>query len=612
MNANPEDGRRSESSGRGTTTRGGARKRLEVRSRQYLVAPTDPGIDEQGLAQRLARIAERSGALEIVRTIPSRAMAGPPVAVVRMKPEQVAIVSQSAGGALWAEQDAPLQLASAATMVSPAAATAAYALGEGFTANIQVLNEDEQPLEQAEVQIVGRHWTAQGFTGSDGKVELTLHGELPETAAELLVRPRAGAWGLWKQNPNLRADAVNTVILRTLPEPKHPAWGSQASGAQAWAAQAMGFDGLPSECDGAGIKIALIDTGVATTHGQLRDIRHGTDATRGEQPSWSQDPIGHGTQSAGILAATQNGNGVRGYAPEAELHVFKLPLDACCSDLVAALDNCIQTGVDLVCLGYGCERGSAIVEQRIAAAKERGIAVIAPAGNSGGRVQFPASSMNALAVGAIGSVGTFPDDSLHAAQALTSESVGGGLFVPAFSCYGPELDVCAPGVAVITCQSPDGYAACDGTSLAAAHVTALAALVLAHHFDFQHQFAMPTAMRVERLFQILKQTAQPLADPWRTGTGLPYAPRALGLQSHPRPYTPPLDFGLGQMRQAIHQADLWARGRFEAPQALRGPAAVAHLPLNFVPPVMMGTPSAPVGMNDLKAAMQRAGLSTGC
>lgn len=600
MNAKAEESRRSESSARGSATRSGGRKRLASRNTQYLVAPLGPGINEQALAERLGRFGERSGGIEVVRTVASRATAGPPLAVVRMKPEQAATLGQSGGGALWVEWDAPLHLASPVMSTLSAGVTIpAYALGKGVPANIQVLNEDDQPLEQAEVQIVGRHWTAQGLTGSDGKVELTLHGGLPETATELLIQPRAGAWGLWKQDPNLQPDGVNTVSLRALPEPTNVAWG----------AQAMGLNRLPSECDGAGIKIALIDTGVAAAHPQLLDIARGTDAARGGERSWSQDLVGQGTACAGILVAEHKEVSLRGYAPEAELHVFKLPLDARCSDLVAALDNCMQARVDLVCLGYGCERGSAIVEQCIAAAKERGIAVIAPAGSTGKWVEFPACSMHVLAVGAIGRAGSFPDDSPHAAHEATAERIGGGLFVPAFSCCGPELDLCAPGVAVISCRSPDGYAACDGSSLAAAHVTALAALVLAHHVDFQHQFADRSAMRVERLFQILKQTAQPLADPWRTGAGLPYAAHALGLQPQRQPFVAPLDAGLGEMRHAMQGAGLF--GRREAPQPPRGPAAITHLPLNWIPPIMMRTTGTPGGMNDLKAAMQGAGLSAG-
>jgi len=123
--------------------------------------------------------------------------------------------------------------------------------------------------------------------------------------------------------------------------------------------------------------------------------------------------------------------------------------------------------------------------------------------------------------------------------------------VPPFSCRGPELDISAPGVAIIACQSPDGYAICDGTSLAAAHVTALAALILARHSDFTGSFARRDFQRVERLFQILKDTAQSIGHPWQTGAGLPDAARALGVWSGRRPLAAPLDAGLGEMRNAI-------------------------------------------------------------
>jgi hypothetical protein len=597
MNAKSEDNRRSESSSRGTA-RSGTRKRLASRHAQYLVAPISPNIDEQALAERLEQLSERCGSIEVMRTVASRVGAGPPVAVVRMKPEQVAMFRQSAGEAFWVERNAPLQLASpAAAQLAAGPARPVYALGKGFTANIQVLNEDDQPLDRAEVQIAGANWTVQGFTESDGKVELPLYGESPETAAELLIRPRAGTWGLWKQSPDLQPDGIATVNLRALPKQANAAWG----------AAAMGFDRLPSDCDGKGVKIALIDTGVATTHGRLRHVAHGADAVRGEERSWSRDPVGHGTSCAGILVADRTENDLGGYAPAAELHVFKFPLDARCSDLLAALENCMQARIDLICLGYGCARGSAIVEQRIAAAKERGIALIASAGNTGNRVQFPACSTHVLSVGAIGRTGSFPDDSPHAAHEVTAERVGGGSFVPAFSSHGPELDLCAPGVSVICCQSPDGYAAWDGTSLAAAHVTALAALLLAHHADFQNQFATCNALRVERLFQLLKQTARPLADAMRTGAGVPYAPHALGLELQPHVASP--NAALGDMQEALRRAGLW--GQREAPQPPRGPAVMTNLALNLNPPIMMRTSGARGGLHDLKAAMQRAGLPPG-
>jgi hypothetical protein len=61
----------------------------------------------------------------------------------------------------------------------------------------------------------------------------------------------------------------------------------------------------------------------------------------------------------------------------------------------------------------------------------------------------------------------------------------------------------------------------------------MAALVLAHHPDFRGQYEARNANRVERLFQIIKESAtpMPIADSTRVGVGMPNVARALGLQA---------------------------------------------------------------------------------
>ena len=151
-------------------------------------------------------------------------------------------------------------------------------------------------------------------------------------------------------------------------------------------------------------------------------------------------------------------------------------------------------------------------------------------------MQYPASSAHTLAVAAIGKFGTFPQDSFHAMQVMTEMGAvptQDGLFSARFSCYGPEIDVCGPGVAILSSVPPNNYASWDGTSMATPHVTGLAALVLAHHPEFRGQSFGSSALRVERLFQLLKASARPLSlgDPRRTGAGLPDGPTALGSAS---------------------------------------------------------------------------------
>ena len=585
-------------------------RRKPPRASHYTIAPATLGMTRQALVDRLNRL----GGVEILRTYAERDTISPPIAVVRVSDEHAAALRRSTAGAFVIELDRYLRAASFAGTSPPFHAMAAAAMsarGPGFTVTIRAVSESGEPVEHAEVRLLGEQAAAQGLTGNDGRVDLTLHGELPETVAELFVNARSGYRGLWRHRPDLQADAVNTFTLERLSLPDTLDWGGIA----------MRFDQLPTECRGAGIKIALIDSGVATSHKQLTSIDHGIDIRGGEERSWSQDFMSHGTPCAGLIGAIpDSAHGIRGYTPDSELHVCRLPPDARCSDLVAALDYCLQAGIDVACLGFGCERGSAIVEQRIAAAKQQGVGIIAAAGNSAGTVLFPACSPHVMAVGAIGQTGSYLEDSPQAFQAAAAAEVAGGLFVPPFSCRGPELDLCAPGVAVVACQSPDGYAICDGTSLAAAHVTALAVLILAHHSDFKGGFAGRDFQRVERLFQILKDTAQPVGHPWQTGAGLPDAARALGVWSRRRLLAAPLDAGLGEMRSAIRQMNHIHFGAGEAnafeppPNAFeppRGPANVTHLPLNPTPLAFQADSGAKAGVHELKAAMVMAGLSDG-
>jgi subtilisin len=612
MNANTDDGRGTEAPARGsrrtadpaatsTATARGARPAPVIN--RYMVSPTDPGMTTAALTQQLRDL----GVTEIVRTLEPRGAELPAIAVVHATAQTAATLRRTAAPnstALLVESDRALQPATALARRYPSDSIAtAVPLGPGFTTTVQVQGENEQPVERALVELAVGQWTAVGLTGRDGKVALNLFGEVPGRPATLSIKPRAGYWGQYRSNTQLPADGSHVVALRALTLTQELPWGGRA----------MRFDQLGPDYRGAGSKIALIDTGVDTGHRQLTSIKQGRDATGGDDRSWSQDPAGHGTPSAGILvAAPDKGNGVRGYAPGAELYVVKLGLNAYCSDLVAALDDCIEKGIDIACVGFGCERGSAIAEQRIAMAKRRGMATIAAAGSDGGMVQFPACSPHVLAVGAIGRTGTFPEDSLQTSLA-DAEQIdplllsGSGLFVAPFSCIGPEVDLCAPGVAVISCQSPDSYAVCDGTSVAAPHVAALAALMLAHRVEFQTGFGRRDARRVERLFQILKQTAQPLGDPLRTGAGLPDAPRALGIQHvfvAPSRQTPASS--LSELRRALRFAGL---GESEPAEPARGPAVTAQLAPQFAASPIVPRGGVGAGVRDLRQAMALAGLS---
>ncbi|WP_307719027.1 S8 family serine peptidase [Massilia glaciei] len=287
------------------------------------------------------------------------------------------------------------------------------------------------------------------------------------------------------------------------------------------------------------MKVAVIDSGAATTHQNLQQVRAGFDIIhKSSKPDgWNQDSLGHGSHCTGVIAGADIDSGLRGFAPDCEIHACKLFPGGQISQLIEALEYCIEQQIDVVNLSLGGAEPSEALEQQIVRAKRAGIACIVAAGNSGGPVQYPASSPNVLAVGAIGKLDEFPPDSYHA-QTLTQSVDANGFFPASFSCFGPQIAVCDPGVAIPSSVPPDNFAAWDGTSMAAPHITGLAALVLAHHPDFQSAYRARGPERVERLFQIIKMSARVvgLGGATRTGLGLglPDVLVAVGLQAPPQ------------------------------------------------------------------------------
>ncbi len=216
---------------------------------------------------------------------------------------------------------------------------------------------------------------------------------------------------------------------------------------------------------GAGVKIAVIDTGIDTDHpefaGRISEWSYNASEDKTVHDyglSVIEDEQGHGTQMAGVIcAAMNNGTGITGIAPEAELIVIKCNADADGnflrgSDLVFGLAYAIERDVDVVNMSFGTHFN--IYEKYTALAKDSDVICVASAGNeSTSTLTFPAADENVIGVGAI-------DDT----WALASDSN-----------YGDNSDVLAPGT-VYTTTIGGGYGYCTGTSPACAEVTAAVAL----------------------------------------------------------------------------------------------------------------------------------------
>jgi subtilisin family serine protease len=302
----------------------------------------------------------------------------------------------------------------------------------------------------------------------------------------------------------------------------------------------MGFERVPPHYLGRGVRIGLIDSGASDRHPDLGDrLADGLDLVSGDAKAWRDDLIGSGTHCATLIAGVDDETGVVGLASEAELHVCKVFPEGRVSDLIEALDYCIEQQIDIAQISLVTTEPSTLLAAKIEQARRSGVLCIAAAGDSGGPVAFPANLPSVLAVGALGRIGTYPPNSCHAEQvrgALTPE----GFFGAASSNTGPGLDLCAPGVAVIGGLPPAAYGPLDGTAVACAHVSSLAALVLAHHPDFHTTFRVRGPQRVDHLRSLILASCRPLVpmysrgdgalEGWaRFGAGIPDAAVAVGI-----------------------------------------------------------------------------------
>ena len=316
--------------------------------------------------------------------------------------------------------------------------------------------------------------------------------------------------------------APTTTTTPPVGPPQEPGWGFAATNfTAAWSTPVAGR--------GAGVTVAVLDTGVDAHHPDLQDHFASVpgadflsgkcvDGTGAVRPTLgvSTDPDGHGTHVTGIIAALDNSIGVVGGAPDTTVVPVRV-LDSSGNGVFSDVAAAVLWAADknggnaaVLNLSLGAVAPSAVLEACVLRTVESDSAythpvIVAASGNGGTSAtpSYPARYANydagranpdpvpgLLPVAALCDPG-YPSTSADRCLSGAATTVGEAYVLAAFSSRvwidsHPNAGVAAPGANIISTVpgTPDSYATAyesiSGTSMATPMVSAVAALVVAH------------------------------------------------------------------------------------------------------------------------------------
>ncbi len=295
-----------------------------------------------------------------------------------------------------------------------------------------------------------------------------------------------------------------------------------------WHLEAIQMSTAWESSTGAGVTVAIVDTGVDFGTPDLANVNRLTGYDFTNNDSDPTDDQGHGTHVAGTIAqSTNNGLGVAGVAFDARL----LPVKVLGSngqgsyeDIIKGIIYAVDQGAKVINLSLAGRGGSQALQEAVKYAHSKGVVVVAAAGNSSGPVEYPAAY----------------DDFVIAVGATRYDNT-----LAPYSNFGAEIDLVAPGGDIDVDQNQDGWADgvlqqtfkssgtgysyrfFEGTSMASPHVAGVAALMLSRK---------PNASPAE-IEAIMAQTARNLGSVDQFGAGLIQAANALAAIGGPLPIT---------------------------------------------------------------------------
>ncbi|CAN5824960.1 S8 family peptidase [soil metagenome] len=253
-----------------------------------------------------------------------------------------------------------------------------------------------------------------------------------------------------ERDPAVKSVDYNYVYTGSF-TPRDPKFKKQ------WGLRRTGFEKAWNRTRGKGIRIAIIDSGAAIRHNDLRYKIAAKYDFRDRNRS-VEDLNGHGTHVAGKAAAKINRKGVVGGCPSCHLIVAKAlgkNLIGYNSDIIDAIVWSTRKKARVINLSLGSTSRSQAMKEAVDFARRRGAVVVAAGGNYGNNKSvYPAAHSGVIGV-------SYTTRKNRRASGAS---------------YGPWIDVAAPGYDILS-TVPRGYARKTGSSMASPHVAGLAGLM---------------------------------------------------------------------------------------------------------------------------------------
>jgi subtilisin family serine protease len=235
------------------------------------------------------------------------------------------------------------------------------------------------------------------------------------------------------------------------------------------ALQQIRFMSVENRFTGAGVTVAVIDTGIDGGHPVFRDrLLPGRDLVSDDDvpqdgPEAGGDggaAVGHGTHVSGIIARLAPGSRIL------PIRVLNVDGRGNVFILAYAIDWAVEHGADVINLSLGADADSEVLSDAVARAQAQGVVIVAAAGNDNAEAkQYPAAFPGVLSITAV-------DDRNRKAP---------------FANYGKDwVDLAAPGVGITSTIPVSGsllYATWSGTSMATPFAAGAAALVIEYAPD---------------------------------------------------------------------------------------------------------------------------------